>query len=79
MEKLRKLITMIMVVVMTIGNMPIAVLAEEKNSERDIVTSVTYGDLDEEGHIQIKKTVTPTDTLGRYKVSFEIPVHYMLL
>ena len=72
MEKLRKLITMIMVVVMTIGNMPIAVLAEEKNSERDIVTSVTYGDLDEEGHIQIKKTVTPTDTLGRYKVSFEI-------
>ena len=51
MEKLKKIITMIMVMVLTIGNMPIAVLADEttNNDEANAVSSVTVGNLNNEG------------------------------
>ena len=70
---LNKLSTYLMIFVMLFAN-PVTMIVANAADGDDVtpVDSVTMGDLDAAGHIQVTKSVAPTENAGEYTVTFNV-------
>ena len=73
MEKFRKVFYVFLIAVYSLTTPSTFVFAKEVNEKNKTAKeSVSVGKLEESGDIKVTKTVKPTDTVGKYTVTFEI-------